>query len=90
MNYLLEKIIAGESFNYQEAHSFMMAIEQETLSHEVIAGILVGLQQKGITLDEIQGFRKAPPRTTPRAHPGARRSNGNHDSVAQIVRRRIP
>ena len=59
MKHLLEKIIAGENFNHNEAHSFIMAIEQETLSNEIIAGILVGLQQKGITIDEIQGFRSA-------------------------------
>lgn len=59
MKHLLEKIIAGESFNFEEAHSFIIAIEQETIPHEAISGILVGIQLRGITLEEIKGFRSA-------------------------------
>lgn len=59
MKHLLEKTIAGEPFKYDEAFSFIMAIEQETISSEVIAGILVGIQLRGITLEEIKGFRSA-------------------------------
>ena len=59
MKHLLNKIIEGEAFSYDEAYDFIMAIEQESIGQEVIAGILVGIQLRGINLEELKGFRSA-------------------------------
>lgn len=59
MKHLLNKIIEGEAFSYEEAYDFIMAIEKETIGQEVIAGILVGIQLRGISLEELKGFRSA-------------------------------
>ncbi|MCH2231560.1 MAG: anthranilate phosphoribosyltransferase [Crocinitomicaceae bacterium] len=59
MRHLLNKTIEGEAFSYTEAYNFIMAIDQETISQEVIAGILVGIQLRGIHLEELKGFKSA-------------------------------
>ncbi len=56
---LLDKIIAGESLNFKEAKRFIRGIDQGDLTNEEIAGILVGIQMRGIQLEEIKGFRAA-------------------------------
>lgn len=59
MKQLLEKIIDGEFFSEEEAIMFIETIDKKLLSDEQIAGILVGIQMRGLQLDELRGFRKA-------------------------------
>ncbi|MCH2224224.1 MAG: anthranilate phosphoribosyltransferase [Crocinitomicaceae bacterium] len=59
MNYLLDKIIAHEHLNFQEAKDFIYGIEEEEFTKETISGILVGIQMRGIQLEELKGFRSA-------------------------------
>lgn len=59
MQQLLEKIIAHESLSEKEASNFIYGISTDEYSEEVISGILVGIQMRGIHLAEIKGFRSA-------------------------------
>ena len=59
MNYLLEKTIAYEAFTYDEALDFIHAIAEDRLSEETISGVLVGIQMRGVELEELDGFRTA-------------------------------
>lgn len=59
MNRLLEKIIHHETLNYEDARSFIFAIEEEKLTNDEAAGIMIGIQMRGIRLEELQGFRSA-------------------------------
>lgn len=59
MNYLLEKIIGQATLTEEEAILFIEAIDKNLLNAEQIAGILIGIQMRGIQLEEIKGFRKA-------------------------------
>jgi len=59
MNNLLEKIINHEPLNFDDSRAFIYAIENETISSEEAAGIMVGIQMRGIQLDELDGFRSA-------------------------------
>ncbi|MFT6503652.1 MAG: anthranilate phosphoribosyltransferase [Crocinitomicaceae bacterium] len=59
MNHLLEKIMAAETFSSQEAKDFIYSIDEEKLNSETIAAILVGIQIRGIQLQELVGFRSA-------------------------------
>lgn len=55
----LEKSLEAEVFSSKEAAQFIYAISEDRLAPESIAGVLVSIQQRGITLDEIKGFRNA-------------------------------
>lgn len=59
MNFLLNKILANESFSIDDAKAFIYAIEEEKINDETIAGILIGIQMRGIQLQEVIGFRTA-------------------------------
>lgn len=59
MNFLLHTILANKSFSSEEARSFIYAIEEEKLNSETIAGILIGIQIRGVQLQELVGFRTA-------------------------------
>lgn len=59
MNYLLEKIIGQATLTEEEAILFIEAIDKDLLNAEQIAGILIGIQMRGVQLEEIKGFRKA-------------------------------
>ena len=52
MNHLLDKIIAHEHLNFQEAKDFIYGIEEEEFTQETISGILIGIQMRGIQLEE--------------------------------------
>jgi anthranilate phosphoribosyltransferase len=58
MNYL-EKALEAEVFSRYEAYAFIHAIAEDQLLPEAIAAVLIASQQRGITLDELQGFRQA-------------------------------
>ena len=59
MKQLLNKIIAQESFSFEESKDLIYAIENETVNQETLAGILIGFQIKGLEIQEVSGFRKA-------------------------------
>lgn len=59
MNYLLDKILQNESFTSEEAKDFIYGIEEEKLNQEIISGILIGIQIRGVQLQELIGFRTA-------------------------------
>jgi anthranilate phosphoribosyltransferase len=59
MKYLLEKILSRATFNEEEAILFIEAVDKDLLTTEQIAGILVGIQMRGIHIEEIRGFKKA-------------------------------
>ena len=59
MKQLLNKIIAQESFSFEESKDLIYAIENETVNQETLAGILIGFQIKGLDVQEVSGFRKA-------------------------------
>lgn len=58
MKTLLEKSFTQEAFSEQEAIQFIYAIASDQLSSEAIAGILVSQQLRGISLQEMRGYRK--------------------------------
>lgn len=59
MNTLLEKIINHESLSHDDARQFIFGIEEERVTSEVAAGIMIGIQMRGIRLKELDGFRSA-------------------------------
>ena len=54
--YLL-KIIAGETLSRQETHDVLIGITQEAYPTEQIAALLMGMQARGVTVDELLGLR---------------------------------
>ncbi len=59
MNSLLEKIINHEVLNFEDARDFIFGIEEELITSDEAAGIMVGIQMRGIQLEELDGFRSA-------------------------------
>ncbi len=59
MNYLLEKTIQYEAFSFEEAQDFIYAIDDDRINEATIAGVLVGIQMRGVQLQELKGFRQA-------------------------------
>jgi anthranilate phosphoribosyltransferase len=59
MKNTIEKIISNESLLYQEAKEIIHAIAEEKINEAQITAIMVGLQIRGLQLEEILGFRQA-------------------------------
>lgn len=59
MKELVEKIIENNYLTKEECRELMYAIAENTIQSEQIVAILVGIQMRGIQLDEIEGFREA-------------------------------
>ena len=59
MNTLLDKIINHEFLTYDDARAFIYGIENKIISSDEAAGIMVGIQMRGIQLEELDGFRSA-------------------------------
>lgn len=59
MKHLLDKILDNEIFTKEDGYQFIHAINDGALTNESIAGILVGIQMRGIQLQELIGFRQA-------------------------------
>ncbi len=57
MKAYLNKLIGGESLSRSETHSIMLGITKEKYNECQIAALLMALQTKGITVDELLGFR---------------------------------
>lgn len=59
MKELVEKIIENNYLTKEECRELIYAIAENTIQSEQIVAILVGIQMRGIQLDEIEGFREA-------------------------------
>lgn len=59
MKKLLDKVMDFESFSAEEAESFILALNNDKVQPEIASAILIGLNMKGIQLDELVGFRNA-------------------------------
>ncbi|MBR4275456.1 MAG: anthranilate phosphoribosyltransferase [Prevotella sp.] len=57
MKVILEKMLSGETLTRQEMHDILIGITQEKYPTEQIAALLTALQMRGITVDELLGFR---------------------------------
>ena len=57
MKQLLSKMLNNEVLSRQEMHDILIGITQEAYPTEQIAALLTGLQMRGITVDELLGFR---------------------------------
>ena len=55
----LEKVIAGESLSFNEAHQVMYSIMSGNENNSKIASLLTALKIKGETSEEVAGFVKA-------------------------------
>jgi anthranilate phosphoribosyltransferase len=59
MKQIISKIIDKESLTFKEAKNIIYAIAEDELNASQIAAILVGIQMRGLQLEEIKGFRSA-------------------------------
>lgn len=59
MKRYIEIIMDKESFSVATAEAFIHSIGEGLLSENEIAGVLTGIQFRGVTLEELDGFRKA-------------------------------
>lgn len=57
MKQLLSKMLLGDTLTRQEMHDILINITQEKYPTEQMAALLTGLQMRGITVDELLGFR---------------------------------
>jgi len=55
----LNRLIAQETLSAQEAYELFLGINEDQFSDAEITGLMVALQTRNITLDEIAGFKKA-------------------------------
>ena len=59
MKHILNKIIERQPLLFTEAKEIIYAIAEQKINDEQIVAILVGLQMRGLQLEEIKGFREA-------------------------------
>jgi len=55
--YLL-RLMGGETLTQQDTHSIMLGITEEKYNVQQIAALLMALQTRGVTVDELMGFRQ--------------------------------
>ena len=58
MKQYLLKLIAGETLAQEETHQIMLNIVQEQYNVQQIAALLMAIQTRGATVDELLGFRQ--------------------------------
>ena len=59
MKLYLNQLLDNQSLTKQQAQEALLKIGQGEVNNSQIAAFLVGIQQKGITVDELEGFREA-------------------------------
>lgn len=59
MKTYLEKLIAGKELDRKETYEIMIQITQEKYNVQQIAALLMGIQMRGVSVDELLGFRDA-------------------------------
>ncbi len=57
MEQYLKRLIAQEKLTRQDTHDIMLGITREAYNAAEIGGLLTGLQLRGVTADELLGFR---------------------------------
>ncbi|MBR1795267.1 MAG: anthranilate phosphoribosyltransferase [Bacteroidales bacterium] len=57
MKVYLEKLIAGEHLTREDTRSILLSITQEKFNDCQISALLMALQMRGVTVDELLGFR---------------------------------
>ncbi|MBQ0048937.1 MAG: anthranilate phosphoribosyltransferase [Bacteroidales bacterium] len=57
MKEYLNKLIAGETLTQQNTHDILLGITQQRYSEHQIAALLMAIQTRGVTVDELLGFR---------------------------------
>ena len=59
MKTLIQKVLNNQSLSSQEASEIIHAIAEEKMNDAQVVALMIGLQMKGLSLDEIEGFRNA-------------------------------
>jgi anthranilate phosphoribosyltransferase len=59
MKNILEQLINGESLSQLQAFDLIQEIAASKFNSEILSGILVALQMKGMSLSELSGFRES-------------------------------
>ncbi len=59
MKHYLNKLVEKQSLTKDESKEALLKIGQGEANNSQIAAFLMGIQQKGITVDELEGFREA-------------------------------
>lgn len=54
---ILAKMLSHENITRKEMHDILIGITQEAYPTELIVALLTGLQMRGVTVDELLGFR---------------------------------
>lgn len=57
MKQYLNKLIAGETLTRQEAHDILIGITEQRYNEHQIAALLMAIQTRGVTVDELIGLR---------------------------------
>ena len=57
MKEYLMKLVEGQTLTRQETHDIMIGITEEKYNDCQIATLLMGMQTRGVTVDELLGFR---------------------------------
>ena len=58
MKHYLTKLISGETLSQEDTHQIMLNITREQYNVQQIAALLMGIQTRGATVDELLGFRQ--------------------------------
>ena len=57
MKQYLQRLIAGETLSRQDTHNILVGVTREAYPPEQIAALLMAMQTRGATVDEMLGFR---------------------------------
>lgn len=57
MKQYLNRLIAGETLSREDTHTILLGITQEQYNESQIAALLMAIQTRGVTVDELLGFR---------------------------------
>lgn len=57
MKQYLSRLIAGETLSREDTHTILLGITQERYNESQIAALLMAIQTRGVTVDELLGFR---------------------------------
>lgn len=58
MKAYLSKLIEGETLSQEDTHKIMLGIVEEKYNVQQIAALLMAMQTRGVTVDELLGFRQ--------------------------------
>jgi len=57
MKEYLQRLIEGHELSREDTHKIMISITEERYSDQEISALLMGIQMRGVTVDELLGFR---------------------------------